>query len=205
MQKITRRKFLSRSLKLGAGFSLWPLVYSCTNSKYPDSFRKKIVILGIDGMDPLFLRQFVNEGVMPNFLRLIHEGSFKKMRSSIPPQSPVAWSEFAVGASASVHGIFDFIHRDPKTMIPYLSTSQVSEASNTLSIGDWELPLSGGTVKKLREGKPFWEYLDQAGIPTTIFKLPGDFPAVSKKAKCVSGMGTPDILGSYGTFSFFTS
>ena len=164
-----------------------------------------MIVLGIDGMDPFLLRKFVMEGSMPNFLRLMHQGDFKKMRSSVPPQSPVAWSDFAVGASASVHGIFDFIHRDPKTMTPYLSTSQVSESSKTLSIGKWNIPLSGGTVEQLREGKPFWDYLGARDIPATIFKLPSNFPVKSKTARCVSGMGTPDLLGTYGTFSFFTT
>ena len=205
MGKITRRDFLVGSLKTAGGFCLWPLVSSCTGSKSLISSRKKMVILGIDGMDPSFLEQFMKEGVMPNFQRLAREGSFKRMRSSIPPQSPVAWSDFAVGASAGVHGIFDFIHRDPKTMSPYLSTAQVLETSKAFSIGDWRIPLSGGTVKKLREGKPFWEYLEDAGIPATVFRLPGDFPATSKSARCASGMGTPDLLGSYGTFSFYTS
>jgi predicted AlkP superfamily phosphohydrolase/phosphomutase len=203
--KITRRDFLAGSLKTASALCLWPLASSCTGSKSLASSGKKIVILGIDGMDPSFLEQFIKEGVMPNFQRLAREGSFKRMRSSIPPQSPVAWSDFAVGASPGVHGIFDFIHRDPKTMSPYLSTAQVLETSNTFSIGDWRIPLSGGAVKKLREGKPFWEYLEEAGIAATVFRLPGDFPATSKRARCASGMGTPDLLGSYGTFSFYTS
>ena len=79
------------------------------------------------------------------------------------------------------------------------------EASNALQLGDWNIPLSGGTIKKLREGRPFWEYLGDAGIPTTVVRMPGDFPATGKRTRSVSGMGTPDILGSYGTFSFFTS
>jgi len=205
MNRISRRDFLSQSLKVSAGLTLWPYLSSCTRTAVSDSFGKKIVILGVDGMDPFLLRQFVMEGVMPNFLRLIHAGSFKKMSSSIPPQSPVAWSDFAVGASAGVHGIFDFIHRDPKTMTPYLSSSEVSGAKSTLNLGDWRIPLGSGEAKLLRQGKPFWEYLDEAGIPCTIFKLPGNFPVTSETVRCVSGMGTPDLLGSYGTFSFFTS
>jgi predicted AlkP superfamily phosphohydrolase/phosphomutase len=205
MKKITRRDFLSKSVKAGAGISLWPLISSCTGQRAFPPSGKRMVILGIDGMDPFLLKQFVSQGAMPNFMRLIQEGGFRKMRSSIPPQSPVAWSDFAVGASASVHGIFDFIHRDPKTMIPYLSTAAVSEPSHTLSLGDWEIPLSSGTVKQLREGKTFWEYLEEAEIPATIFKLPSNFPVRTETIRCVSGMGTPDLLGTYGTFSFFTS
>jgi predicted AlkP superfamily phosphohydrolase/phosphomutase len=164
-----------------------------------------MIILGIDGMDPFLMVQFVKEGAMPNFQRLVRETGLRKMRSSIPPQSPVAWSDFAVGSTSHIHGIFDFIHRDPRTMIPYLSTSRVSSPNKTVSIGNWQIPLTSGTAENLRKGKPFWHYLEEAQIPATIFKLPGDFPVSSKNARCVSGMGTPDLLGSYGTFSLFTS
>ena len=205
MKNLTRRHFLSQSLRVGAGLSLWPLVSSCTRRKSHNSLNKKVVILGIDGMDPFLLGQFVMEGDMPNFRRLIQTGSFNKMLSSIPPQSPVAWSDFAVGASAGVHGIFDFIHRDPRTMRPYLSISEVTGASKTFELGDWRIPLGAGETKQLREGKPFWEYLSEAGIPSTIFKMPGNFPADSEDARCISGMGTPDLLGTYGMFTYFTS
>jgi predicted AlkP superfamily phosphohydrolase/phosphomutase len=147
----------------------------------------------------------MDEGRMPNFRRLMQVGGFTEMHSSIPPQSPVAWSDFAVGANAGVHGIFDFIHRDPKTMTPYFSTSRVGEAKHTVSFAGWDIPLGSGVAEQLREGKPFWEYLGDAGIPTTIFKLPGNFPVYDKKVNTVSGMGTPDLLGSYGMFSFYTS
>ena len=205
MKPISRREFISKILNTGVGLSLWPLVSACSDVAGNRSFNKKIVILGIDGLDPSLLEHYIHEGVMPNFQRLMSYGSFSKMRSSIPPQSPVAWSDFTVGASAAVHGIYDFIHRDPKTMIPYFSTSQVLESKHSIKIGDWKIPLSGGKVKLLREGKAFWEYLEEAEIPATIYKMPGNFPVASKRAKCVSGMGTPDILGSYGTFSFYTT
>lgn len=205
MKRISRRDFLSYSFKAGVGLSLYPLITSCYGSRKTSSLRKKIVILGIDGMDHALLLQFVQEGVMPNFQRLMQEGSFTAMHSSIPPQSPVAWSDFAVGANASVHGIFDFIHRNPKTLMPYFSSSQVSDTTHFITVGEWKLPLGSGAAEQLREGKPFWEYLGEAGIPTTIFKIPAQFPANSEKARCVSGMGTPDLLGSYGMFSFYTS
>ncbi len=205
MKPISRREFISKILNTGVGLSLWPLVSACSDVAGNRSFHKKIVILGIDGLDPDLLRGFIGEGVMPNFQRLMGHGSFSRMQSSIPPQSPVAWSDFTVGASATVHGIYDFIHRDPKTMIPYFSTSQVLESKHSIGIGDWKIPLSGGKVKLLREGKAFWEYLEEAEIPATIYKMPGNFPVASRRANCVSGMGTPDILGTYGTFSFYTT
>jgi hypothetical protein len=35
-----------------------------------------VVVLGIDGMDPVLLQQFVAQGRMPHFERLMKEGSF---------------------------------------------------------------------------------------------------------------------------------
>ena len=58
-----------------------------------------------------------------------------------------------------------------------------------------------------RQGTPFWEYLDQAGIPTTFYDLPANYPPSPSKHghhRCVSGMGTPDMLGGYGTYQYFS-
>jgi predicted AlkP superfamily phosphohydrolase/phosphomutase len=61
------------------------------------------------------------------------------------------------------------------------------------------------TVLK-REGVPFWEYLDAAGIPSTFYDLPSNYPPSSSthgNHRCLAGMGTPDLLGSYGTYQHF--
>ena len=51
-------------------------------------------------------------------------GSFMRLRTSTPPQSPVAWSTFITGTAPSAHGIFDFVHRDPATLAPILFHEQ---------------------------------------------------------------------------------
>ena len=165
---------------------------------------QKLIILGIDGMDPQLLRDYMQQGKMPNFSALTQRGSFQELGTSIPPQSPVAWSNLITGMDAGGHGIFDFIHRDPGTLQPYLSTSRVEPAKHILRIGSWVIPLSGGTAQQLRRGKSFWEYLDDYGIPSTVYRIPANFPPVPSKAHTLSGMGTPDLRGGYGTFSFYT-
>jgi hypothetical protein len=175
MRKLNRREFISRSVKAGAGLALWPYVSGCTRTQGGGRGTKKIVVLGIDGMDPFLLTQFIKEGAMPNFVRLIASGGFKKMRSSIPPQSPVAWSEFAVGAPAGVHGIFDFIHRDPRTMIPYLSTSKISGAQKTLGVAGWEIPLSAGTAENLEKENPFGNISVKPESPPRFLRCPVTF------------------------------
>ncbi|NQU07480.1 MAG: alkaline phosphatase family protein, partial [Candidatus Abyssubacteria bacterium] len=74
----------------------------------------------------------------------------------------------------------------------------------TITLGDWVIPLSGGETILLRKGKAFWQILEENGVPTTIIKIPANFPPAESKGRSISGMGTPDVLGTYGTFSFYT-
>lgn len=164
----------------------------------------RLVILGIDGMDPQLLRQFMSEGKMPNFAKLAAEGDFRTLTTSIPPQSPVAWSNLITGMNAGGHGIFDFIHRDPKNLSLYFSASRVASASHSIHIGKWVIPLGGGSAEQLRQGEAFWQILDRHGIPNSIFRIPSNFPPVRAEGETLSGMGTPDLRGTYGTFSFYT-
>jgi Uncharacterized conserved protein len=163
-----------------------------------------MIILGVDGLDPDLLTKFMAEGKMPNFARLAQEGSFERLTTSIPPQSPVAWSNLITGMNAGGHGIFDFIHRDPKTFQLYFSTSRVEAPKHNLHFGNWVVPLGSGTAEQLRHGKAFWEILDDHHVPNYIYRMPANFPPIGAKGKTLSGMGTPDLRGSYGTFSFYT-
>ncbi len=197
-----RREFLKNSAILTLGCGVLPAGFLSNAFAMP---KKKVIVLGIDGMDTHLSREYMRQGLLPNFTKLANKGCMRSVGTSIPPQSPVAWSNFTVGASPSVHGIYDFIHRDPKTMIPYLSTSKVSPPGETFDIGKWRIPLSQGKTENLRKGKPFWEYLAHRDIPTTIFKMPANFPCESDKVDMVSGMGTPDLRGGYGNFTLFTT
>ena len=141
---------------------------------------------------------------MPNFATLAQRGSFKRLTSSIPPQSPVAWSNMITGMNAGGHGLFDFIHRDPKTLALYFSASRVEAPKHSIHLGSWVIPLGSGSAEQLRRGKAFWEILDDHGIPNSVFRIPANFPPVAAKGETLSGMGTPDLRGTYGTFSFYT-
>jgi predicted AlkP superfamily phosphohydrolase/phosphomutase len=164
-----------------------------------------VVVVGIDGMDPGLLTKFIADGRMPNFARLAREGSFDSLETSIPPQSPVAWSNFITGMDPGGHGIFDFIHRDKATYTPVFSAADVIEPSRTWSIGDWIVPLSKGGTVLLRKGEAFWQLLDRRGIPCTVIRVPANYPPTDTRARTLAGMGTPDLLGTYGTFSLYTN
>jgi predicted AlkP superfamily phosphohydrolase/phosphomutase len=74
-----------------------------------------------------------------------------------------------------------------------------------LQLGDYSIPLWKGETNLLRKGKPFWKYLADRDIPTTIFKMPANFPCRDDGVKMVSGMGTPDLRGGYGNYTLFTT
>ena len=163
---------------------------------------KKLIVLGIDGMDPGFLERHWDS--LPNLDRLRREGEFQRLGTTIPPQSPVAWSTFITGLDPGGHGIFDFVHRDPATMAPFSSLGETLESRHKLALGPYTLPLSAGEVRSFRQGKAFWQILAEHGIPATILRMPVNFPPVRCHCQELSGMGTPDLEGTFGTFTFFT-
>ncbi len=206
MSRVSRRTFL-QGAAASVGGALVPGVF--TGGKAPwlknAKFGRKTVVLGIDGMDPVLLRRFVDEGAMPTFKAFMEKNASGVLSTTMPPQSPVAWSSFITGTNPGGHGIFDFVHRDPKILLPYLSTSRSFGSSSGISLGDWNLPLESGRVELMRKGRPFWSILEERGVPSTLFALPANFPIVEDGGvQALSGMGTPDLLGTYGTFTLFS-
>jgi predicted AlkP superfamily phosphohydrolase/phosphomutase len=186
-----------------AAFAFLGGAVSCT--RRTQATGRKVIVLGFDGMDYQLTRELIAQGRLPNLAKLAQTGSFAPLGSSIPPQSPVAWSTFITGVDPGQHAIFDFIHRDAKTLEPYLSTTKTEGAGRSIKIGKYQFPLSGGKVELLRRGQAFWEPLERQGVATHIIRMPANFPPSGTATRELSGMGTPDLLGTYGTFSFFTS
>ena len=172
------------------------LLTSCARTVH-----KKVIVVGVDGVDPVFVEQ--HWGDLPNLARLRGKGSYSHLETTDPPQSPVAWSTFITGLDPGEHGIFDFVHRDPVTLDPYLSTDKTIGPRFTLPLGPYELPLSRSEVVSLRKGRAFWEYLSDEGVPVTIVRIPANYPP-SGAGHELAGMGTPDLRGTQGTFTYFT-
>ena len=163
---------------------------------------KRILVLGIDGMDPAFLERHWNS--LPNLNHLREIGDFKRLGTTIPPQSPVAWSSVMTGMDPGGDGMFDFILRDPKTMTLLSSMADVDLPSHTVSLGPYVLPISKGHEERFLQGEAFWQILDKVGVHSIILRMPNNFPPLPSKSETLSGMGTPDLRGTYGTFTDFT-
>jgi len=155
--------------------------------------KKKIIIIGIDAMDPNITEKLMREGRLPNLSYLKANGGYSRLATTNPAESVVAWSTFSTGLNPGDHGIFDFIMRDPDTYLPYLSLNEVYNDKGRIK------------VKLRRKGKTFWEVLSEHKIPSFIYFCPNTFPPRPLSGRMISGMGVPDITGTMGRFSFYTT
>ena len=165
----------------------------------------RVVVVGFDGMDPKLAEGFMKEGLLPNFQRLKDQGIFSELATSEPAISPVAWSSFTTGVDASHHNIYDFLTRDPCTYAPILSSAEIGAASRVFSVGKYLIPLGRPRATLKQKSKPFWKILGESGIFSSIIRVPVTFPPEKFHGVLLSGMCTPDLKGSQGTFSLYTS
>ena len=187
----------------------WPARYMFRyfrgRKAYAKSKIKRFIVLGLDGLDPMLAEQFMAEGKLPNLSRLQSEGSFERLSSTIPPISPVAWSSFQTGSNPGKHNIFDFLAVNPKTYQPRLSSTDIHESSRRLRLGKYVIPLGGASMRLLRKGKTFWHILGEHGIFSNILRVPITFPPEKYRGLILSAMCVPDLRGTQGMFSFYTT
>jgi len=208
--------FLGSFLTLVAGFFLtlfslllWPfrMLWRLIRRRkgYRHALVKKVIFLGLDGLDPRLTERLMAEGKLPNLARLAREGSYRRLRTTYPSLSPVAWSTFATGVSPAKHNIFDFLDRDVKSYLPRLSSARVGKPDRVLKIGLWRIPLSTPTLELRRKSKPFWKILGEHHVGCTILRVPISFPPEPFDGKLLSAMCTPDLKGTQGSFAQFTT
>lgn len=127
---------------------------------------EKTVIIGLDGVPYGMIENFARNGVMPNMGELISHGIFKKMQSSIPEISSVAWSSIITGKNPAEHGIFGFID---------------------LFDGSYKMRFPNFNDLK---GRPFWE--DQSG-QSVIVNVPSTYPVRQMDGVHISGFVSIDF------------
>jgi predicted AlkP superfamily phosphohydrolase/phosphomutase len=190
--------FLSWPLRL-----LWRVLFRRRTPKPPQFTR--VVVLGLDGLDHGLTTKLLEEGKLPNLAKLAGQGCFRSLGSTLPPISPVAWSTFQTGTNPGKHNIFDFLIPDERTYQPKLSSSEVRPPRRVLRIGKYRIPLGKPDIRLLRKSKPFWSVLSEYGVFNCVLRVPITFPAEKLRGVQLSAMCVPDIRGSQGTFSFFTT
>ncbi|HLX83972.1 MAG TPA: alkaline phosphatase family protein [Terriglobales bacterium] len=165
----------------------------------------RAVILGFDGMDPELADRFMKEGRLPNLSKLRDKGTFSKLRTTFPAISPVAWSTFMTGVNPGKHNIYDFLACDRNSYLPYLSSAEIKGPKRHIRVGKYSIPFGKTEIKAMRKGTPFWHWLGDAGIFSSVIRVPVTFPPEKFQGVLLSGMCVPDLKGSQGTFCLCTT
>src|SRR6185503_14186457 len=105
--------FLS-GFAMGVGSLLvWPFRMTWREIRRRQGFSKaqvkRVIFLGLDGLDPRLTERYLAQGKLPNLAKLREQGSYHRLRTTFPALSPVAWSTFATGVNPGRHNIFDFL------------------------------------------------------------------------------------------------
>ncbi len=155
--------------------------------------KNKVIILGIDALDPGITEKLMGQGRLPNFAALRDQWAYSRLSTPMPTETVVSWASFATGLNPGSHGIFDFIMRNPADYSLYLSLNEIYNLNDKVRI------------KLRRKGDTFWNILSRNKIPNSIYFCPNTFPPERILGIMLSGMGVPDITGTMGKFTFYTT
>ncbi len=135
---------------------------------------KKIIVLGIDGMDPRLSKKYLNKGIMPNLQKFIAKGSCRDdlvMLGGHPTVTPPMWTTLATGCYANVHGITAYWRQSPKDIdtVEYSLDSTICKAEQIWNV------LAENNYKTL-----VWHWPGSAWPPTSdsenLFVVDGSCP-----------------------------
>jgi len=128
---------------------------------------KKTLIIGVDGATFNIVNTLIKRGRLPNMARLMENGSYGPLESTIPVVSPVAWTSFMTGTNPGTHGIFDFSGRVPN--------SYRFKINNATDI----------------RAKPLWVILSELQKTVCVIGVTMTYPPDNVNGYMISGLGTP--------------
>ncbi len=164
--------------------------------------KQRVFVMGFDGMDPTLARKWMDEGKLPNLKRLADEGTFATLGSTLPSESPTAWSSFATGVNPGKHNIYDFLIRDFNTYFPDFNMVRREPPAFLWGL----IPTKRPKVISTRGGTSFWVYAGRDGIRSTVLTVPVTFPPETiEHGRMLAGLPTPDVRGTIGTYYYWAT
>ncbi len=154
----------------------------------------RTLILGIDAFDPLRFERMHEQGLLPNLSRFVARQGYSRFSVANPPQSEVSWSSIATGLDPGGHGMFDFVHRDPRSYHLYASLLPTAKT------------LGGLQFVRPHRAKTIFDIAAEQGYPATSLWWPATFPANrASPVRTLPGLGAPDIQGRLGVGSLYST
>lgn len=128
---------------------------------------KRVLHIGMDGMNLPLLRKFAAEGVLPTFSKLMARGSVNRVLPAIPAWTPTNWATMVTGATAGTHSLGGW------------SVRQRSDPWSDNRLDSWQ--------SDAMTAETIWEVADQAGLKTLVNFWPsGSWPSRLKHGYVVA-------------------
>ncbi|MDA1195544.1 MAG: alkaline phosphatase family protein [Planctomycetota bacterium] len=160
----------------------------------------RIVVLVFDGVDHSVLEGYRAAGLVPNLDQLARDGGFVPLLSELPPESPVALAAMQCGVGPGRTLIFDFVQRGPRNR----PVNGMTDLVRARFAG--RFPLRAPRVTSRLAFPTFTDRVWEAGYSVLSLRQPLLFPAPDRPgARMTAGLGTPDIAGSAGFYTIYSS
>jgi predicted AlkP superfamily phosphohydrolase/phosphomutase len=157
--------------------------------------KKRVIVLGFDGLDPKLTKKWMDAGLLPTFSKLAETGSFSPLTTTNPPETAAAWAAFSTGQNPGKTGVIDFVIRDPRTYTPLPGLIQLKRSPD----GGPPIPVA------TRQGVPVWKIVGDNGLQSTVLNLPVTWPPERFNGRLLSGMGVPDISGRGNRAGYYST
>jgi predicted AlkP superfamily phosphohydrolase/phosphomutase len=121
------------------------LAASCSKPE-AEPVHRRILVVGIDGMEWDIMGPLVGQGRLPTFARVLSEGAWGELRSLDVLESPVIWTSIATGKVPEKHGIMGFAKARQGGAEPVPITSNVRRVEaiwNILGDRGWSVGVIG--------------------------------------------------------------
>src|SRR5262245_54094121 len=138
--------------------------------------RLMLLILGLDGATLDLVEPWATDGTLPNLARLMREGAWGRLASTVPAATFPSWTTFMTGVNPGRHGVFDFTRREP---------------------GAYAVRFVNATFRK---APTVWRILSSAGRRVSVLGLPGTYPPEPIHGYMISGFDTPVTTRSDASF-----
>jgi len=119
---------------------------------------EKVILVGIDGGTFDILEPWVQKGELPAIGKMMSEGSYGKLRSTIPSLSIPAIPSMFTGMNPGKIGVFGFLRADGSSV----------------------------TYNDIRENY-VWDILANVGVKSCVVDVTGTFPPIMKNGVMISG------------------
>lgn len=135
--------------------------------------KKKVFVIGLDGLSFDMLNQIRNKYNLKNINKLLSDGAAGPLRSVIPYSSAPNWASITTGVNPGKHGFYSFFF--PKD-------------------NAYEYQFPNSTHVKVDR---LWDIIGRNGKSSLVVNVPGTYPPREITGSMVTGMLTPDINSNF--------